>query len=119
MTTSKTNLPGKPIPLRIIFILNALMTILPFVFYTVITTKEIEIGGLDPMVMIYTGIAYIVSFAFMIRFIIKRNYNGVRAIIILNSLIAIPAKAWIGIGVAIISFALTFNKKVKAYFLIS
>lgn len=36
----------KPILLRIIFILNALMMILPFVFYYVFTTNDISIGGL-------------------------------------------------------------------------
>ena len=35
----------KPYQLRIIFILNALMMFLPFIFYYVITTKGIKIRG--------------------------------------------------------------------------
>lgn len=110
-------LPAKPIPLRVIFILNALMMILPFVFYAVITSKGIEIGGLNPSWMIYTGIAYIASFAALVYFILKRNIQGARAIFGLNFLIAIPAGAYIGMGVAIISMLLSFfNGKVKHYF---
>ena len=41
---------GKPIQLRIIFILNALMMFLPFIFYYVFTTKDISIEGFKPNV---------------------------------------------------------------------
>ena len=119
MTTQTTTLPGKPITLRVIFILNALMMFLPFVFYYVFTTKGIQIDGLDPMFMIYTGIAYIVSFGAMVASILKRNYMAIRIVIGINVLIALPAKAYLGILVAIISFALTFNRKVKEYFLVA
>ena len=122
MTTnnlSSNALPGKPIPLRVIFILNALMMILPFIFYYVITSKGIEIGGIDPNYMIYTGIAYIGSFAILVYFILNRNIVGLRIMFLINILIALPAKALIGIGVAIISLVISFlNKKVKAYFLV-
>lgn len=114
---SNDNLPKKPIPLRVIFILNALMMILPFIFYFVITSKGVEIGGIDPMFMIYTGIAYMVSFAALVYFILKRNIMGFRVMFILNFLIALPAKAYIGMVVAVISMLLSFfNGKVKAYF---
>ncbi len=110
--------PGTPIPLRIIFILNALMAVLPFIFYAVVTKTNADIDGLNPIWMIYTGIAYIASFAAMVYFILKRNFTGIRAVIVLNLLIALPAKAYIGVVVALISFTLTFNKQVKAYFLV-
>lgn len=119
MTTQTAELPGKPIPLRVIFILNALMMFLPFVFYYVFTTRGISIEGLDPMYMIYTGIAYIVSFGGMVASILTRKIMAIRTIIVLNVLIAIPAGAYIGMVVAAISMGLTFNKKVKAYFLAS
>lgn len=112
-----TVLPEKPIPLRIIFILNALMMVLPFIFYYVITTQEIVIGGLNNTYMIYTGIAYILTFISLVFFILKRNVIGARIIFLLNILIAFPAGAYIGILVAIISLSLSFfNAKVKAYF---
>ncbi len=106
----------KPIQLRIIFILNALMMFLPFVFYYVFTTKDISIDGLDPIYMVYTGIAYILSFALLVSFILKRNIIGFRIMFFINVLIALPAKAYIGILVAIISMAISFTPKVKAFF---
>lgn len=118
MTTQEasTDTKKKPIPLRIIFILNGLMMILPFVFYTVFTVKDITIGDLDPIRMVYTGIGYILSFAAMVFFILKRKLLAIRIIIGLNILIALPAGAYIGILIALISFGLTFHGKVKAYF---
>ncbi len=107
---------NKPAQLRVIFILNALMMILPFVFYSVITSKEITLGGLDPMWMIYTGIAYIVSFALLVYSILNAKLMLFRALFVVNILIAIPAKAWIGVGVAVISMALSFHNKVVGYF---
>lgn len=112
-----TNRVNKPIPLRIIFFLNALMMVLPFVFYYVFTTKNITVGDLDPIYMIYTGIAYILSFVILVFFLVKRKLWGARVIFILNILIALPAGAYIGIMVALISLALSFfNKKVLDYF---
>ena len=107
----------KPIALRVIFILNALMMVLPFVFYYVFTTRNISIGGLDPMWMVYTGIAYIVSFAILVYFLANRKLLGARIMFVINMLIALPASAYIGILVAIISLGLSFfNKKVLTYF---
>ena len=116
MSTESRNLPAKPIQLRVIFILNALMMILPFVFYGVITLKGITIGGLDPAFMLYTGAAYIASFIVLVYCILNQKLMGLRAVIALNVLIAIPAKAYIGVGVALTSFALSYTKKVLAFF---
>ncbi len=113
---SSINLVKKPAPLRVLFILNALMMILPFIFYFVITSKGIDVGGLNPVVMVYTGIGYILSFALVVYSILKKNLTLLRIIIAVNILIALPAKAYIGIGVAIISILLTMNNKVLAYF---
>lgn len=116
MKTQSTSIK-KPIPLRVIFILNALMMILPFMFYYVFTTNNIQVGDLDPMWMIYTGIAYIISFIFLVYNILKRNSLGAKIVFLLNIIIAIPAGAYIGMLVAIISLLLIFfNSKVKLYF---
>jgi len=115
--SNSSNSISKPIPLRIIFILNALMMILPFVFYYVFTTKNISIGDLDPIWMVYTGIAYVVSFIFLAYCLKNRKLLGARIMFIINILIALPASAFIGILVAVISLAIAFfNKKVLAYF---
>lgn len=112
-----TNQVNKPIPLRVIFILNALMMILPFIFYYVFTTQNIVVGDLDPIYMVYTGIGYILSFGILVFFILRRNLCGARIIFFLNILIALPAGAYIGILVAIISLTLSFfNQKVLTYF---
>ncbi|WP_408031540.1 hypothetical protein [Tenacibaculum xiamenense] len=107
----------KPIPLRIIFILNAIMGLLPFIFYYVITSKNINIGDIQPIWIIYTGIAYFISFISLVVFILKRNLWAARVVFFINILVAIPAKAYIGIVVAVISILLSFfNKKVTTYF---
>lgn len=114
MSNSKTH---KPIPLRVIFLLNALMTILPFIFYWVFTSNDITVGDLDPMWMIYTGIAYIISFIFLVYYLKSRKLLGARVVFGFNILIAIPAGAYIGIAIALISLSLSFfNQKVLTYF---
>lgn len=114
---SDTNQIKKPAALRVIFILNGLMCILPFIFYLVFTIQDITVGTLDPIWMVYTGIAYILSFALLIYFMANRKFTGTRIMLFLNILIAVPSGAYIGILVAIISIALSFfNKKVKGYF---
>ena len=102
--------------MRVIFILNALMMILPFVFYYVFTTKDISIDGLKPIFMVYTGIAYIISFILLVNSILKRNILGARIIFALNFLIALPASAYIGIIVAVVSMGLSYTSKARQYF---
>ena len=115
--TNSSNQVKKPIPLRVIFILNALMMVLPFIFYYVFTTRDITIGDLNPTWMAYTGIAYIISFAILVYFLVNRNLLGARIMFVINILIALPAGAYIGILIALISLALSFfNKKVLHYF---
>lgn len=107
----------KPVSLKAILILNGLMTVLPFAFYFVITSKGIELGGLQPVWMIYAAIAYMVSFAALNIFISKKMIWGIRAVFALNVLIALPVAAYIGILFAIISISLSFlSKKLKVYF---
>jgi len=113
MTNSKIK---KPIPLRVIFILNALMMFLPFGFYAFFTSNDISIEGLNPMYMVYTGLGYIASFVILVGSILKKKIGLLRIVLLINILIALPAKAYIGIIVAIISILISFTKKVKTYF---
>ena len=107
----------KPAALRIIFLLNALMMVLPFGFYYVFVTNNIQIGNLDPIWMVYTGLAYIVSFTILVFFLVNRKIWGARGIFIINILIGIPAGAYIGILVAVISLVLSIiNRSVLTYF---
>ena len=112
-----SNSTKKPIALRVIFLLNALMTILPLAFYYVFTTNNITVGDLDPNWMLFTGVGYIISFLFLVYSFIKRKFFMARIIFGLNILIAIPAGAYIGILIAIISTIISFkNTKVLTYF---
>lgn len=88
---------------------------LPFVFYSLITSKNVDLS-FDPKYMLFTGAGYILAFAVLVFFIRKRNLVGVRLVAVAIFLISLPTKAFIGIGVAIISLLLTLNKKVQAYF---
>lgn len=107
----------KPAPLRVIFILNALMAILPFIFYWVFKTENITVGGLDPLWMVYTGVAYILSFILLVYCLKSRKLFGARVIFVINIFIAIPASAFIGVLVALTSLILSFfNKKILTYF---
>ena len=63
--TTKAKQVKKPIQLRIIFILNALMMFLPFLVYFLVTNNKIEMDVV-PMHVIYTGIAYIISFGALV-----------------------------------------------------
>ena len=106
----------KPIPLRAIFILNALKILLSFGIYIVFTAKDISIGGLDPIFILYTALGYLATFGAMVFFILRKNILGLRIITGIDLLISLPVKAFIGIVIAILSFLLTFNGKVKEYF---
>lgn len=115
MTNTATP-PAKPLPLRVIFILNAVMVVLPLVFYGVVTSRQIDLGGLDPRLMLFTAAGYALSFAALVLGILKRHIATVRTVLILNAVIALPAKAYIGMAVAAVSMALTFNAAVRRYF---
>lgn len=106
----------KPIPLRVIFILNALKILLAFGFFTVFTIKDITVGGLDRTYILYTAFGYVLTFAAMVFFILRKNLLALRIVIGIDLLISLPTKALIGIVIAIVSFSLSFHKKVKGYF---
>ena len=107
----------KPLQLRIIFILNGIMTILPFVFYAVFVVKDIRFGDLKPIWMVYTGLAYMVSFALLIWTIVRRKLMASRAVFLLNFLIAVPAGAYIGIVFALVSLLISLlSKQVSEFY---
>lgn len=112
----KTMAIKKPPVLRLVFILNAILMFLPFVFYYIFQTKNITIEGFDPTIMLYTGGAYILNFILMVFSILKRNLIGFRAVFVILFLISIPGQAYLGFLIAIISLLLSFTKKIKLYF---
>lgn len=106
----------KPAPLKVIFILNTLMCILPFVFYAVAQSKGGSIGGLEPSSLIYAALGYIACFTFLILGILTRRILLMRLAIVLVLVNSIPYSAFIGYGFAVISTILSFTPKVKNYF---
>lgn len=113
--STETRQVGKPIQLRIIFILNALMMFLPFVVYYLVENDKIEMD-VEPAHLIYTGIAYIVSFGILVYFILNKNLPAFRSMFFVNLLIAIPVGVDGGIIVAIVSFILVHTTQVKSFF---
>jgi len=113
--TTKDKQAKKPIQLRIIFILNALMMFLPFLVYFLVTNNKIEMDVV-PMHVIYTGIAYIISFGALVYCILNKKFFAFRTMFFINLLIALPVGVDGGIVVVIVSFVLSHTKQVKSFF---
>lgn len=121
MTTIDTTIGvSKPLLLRAIFILNALKILLAFGFFAAFKFYGLKVGDLegDPAatMMLYTAIAYVMTFGAIVISILKRSLIGIRTAILLDFLASIPATAIIGFVIAIISMGLTFTASVRAYF---
>ena len=104
----------KPTPLRVIFILNLLLVIICFVFFAFAQSKG-NVAGVPAKAILYTAISYTVLFIGLVISIKKFSLLAVRIVILLVFLASIPASAFIGMVISIISMILSFNKKVKLY----
>ena len=107
---------NKPKTVRAIFIMNALKIVLALGFFLVFTFTDFRVGDIQPSIILYTLIGYIVFFAAMVASILKRNLLGLRVSIVLDFLTSIPSTAVIGFVIAIASMILTFSKSAVAYF---
>ena len=121
MTTLDTNSGfAKPPLLRVIFILNALKIFLALgllVGFKYFDLKVGSVSGQSAVTLIFwTMIGYIATFAAIVVSILKRSIIGLRVAIVVDFLISIPAKAFVGFVVALIGLGLSFTKPVKAYF---
>lgn len=112
MNTLKKQKPGQ---LRAIFILNLLLVIICFTFYYFASSKG-NVGGVPAKTILYTAISYTVLFGGLVVSIKKFSLMGLRAVNILVVLVSAPSVAVIGIVIGLISFGLSFHKKVKMYF---
>ncbi len=121
MTTLDTNIGfDKPPLLRVIFILNALKIFLALGLLIGFKYFDLQIGSFSgpsaATLIFWTMIGYVATFAVLIASILKRSIIGLRAAIVIDFLISIPAKAFVGFAVALIGLALSFTPPVKAYF---
>ena len=96
--------------------MNAMKIFIALSFYLAFTFTEISVGNITPSIILYTLIGYVILFAAMVISILKRSIWGLRISIILDFLVSIPAKAIIGLVIAIASIMLTFRKTAKIYF---
>ena len=111
---------NKPLTLRAIFILNALKIALSLGLFVAFKYYGLSVGDLNgangATIILYTTIGYVITFATLVVSILKRNILTARLAIVADIFISLPAKALIGIFVALISIALTLTGAVKAYF---
>ncbi|MEM7259459.1 MAG: hypothetical protein AAF404_18950 [Pseudomonadota bacterium] len=111
---------NKPGNLRIIFILNALKILLSTGLFIGFKYHGLTIGTLSAAsgasIVLYTTIGYVITFTAMVISILRRNLIGIRLAIAADFLISIPAKAFVGVLISVISISLTFTKSVKKYF---
>lgn len=111
---------NKPPLVRVIFILNALKILLALGLLIGFRNFDLQVGsvsGPSAVTMIFwTMIGYIATFAAIVTSILKRSIIGLRAAIVIDFLISIPAKAFIGFAVALIGLGLSFTNPVKEYF---
>ena len=107
----------KPIPLRIVFILNLLKIFLAAGLFYHFSTNDVQLGSVGPQIILYTMFAYIVFFFGIIITITKRNLLALKIIVFLDLLASIPASAFAGLLISTISLLLLFfNGKIKSYF---
>lgn len=121
MTTIDPNLgQAKPPLLRVIFILNALKILLALGLLIGFKYFDLEVGSFSGdravTLIFWTMLGYIATFAAIVTSILKRSIVGLRVAIGVDILISIPAKAFIGIAIALISIGLSFTTPVKRYF---
>lgn len=107
----------KPIPLRVVFILNLFKIFLALGLFFYFSTNNIQLGDVGPQIILYTMFGYIATFAGIVWSILKRNMIALKSILFIDLLISLPARAIAGILIAVISLLLVFlNGKIKAYF---
>ena len=116
MNTSITT-KNKPLPLRVVFILNLFKIFLATGLYYYFSTNNIQLGDVGPQIILYTLFAYIFFFVGIVLMITRRQLTGLKVVIFLDLLASLPASAFAGILISIISLLLLFfNKKIKEYF---
>lgn len=104
----------KPAPLRVIFILNLLLVILCYVFFGFAQSKG-NVAGVPANHILYTAISYTLLFIGLIISIKTFTLLALRIVLVLVFLVSTPTVALIGMVISLVSFGLTFNRRVKAY----
>ncbi len=106
----------KPGQLRLIFVLYLIKIILAFTAFTIFTIKGKSVNGVGAEIILYTAFGYIASFLALAYFILTKNLKGMRAVIVVDFIISLPSRAYVGLAFAVIAFALSWHSKVKQFF---
>ena len=107
----------KPIPLRVVFILNLFKIFLAAGLYFYFSANNIQLGDVGPQIILYTMIAYIVFFIGIVITITRKNLIALKIVVFADLLASLPASAFAGILISGISLILLFfNKRIKSYF---
>ena len=88
---------------------------LSLVFFAAFTLKTGAAAGF-PMIILYTSLAYAIMLLPIFYFLHKKHIWGLRATLVVDFLVSIPASAFIGFAISLISLGLTFSPKVKNWF---
>ncbi|HAA11590.1 MAG TPA: hypothetical protein DCE41_07775 [Cytophagales bacterium] len=116
MQTVKNNTEAKPRALRAIFILQIALIVISTGMFTVFSLKDISLGGIQPIQILYTTLAYVGILGGMVLTGTKRWIWGFRLFLLATFLVSLPLKAFIGLTVSVITLGLSFHQKARAYF---
>ncbi len=116
----RLNPAAKPPLLRVVFILNALKIFLALGLFIGFKYFGLRVGSASgdgiATTILFTMFGYIATFAAIVWSILNRSITGLRAAIVVDFVISIPAKAFIGFAIALIGMGLSFTPSVKKYF---
>ena len=105
----------KPGSVKAIQILTIFKVFLSLTFYLVFKFKAPENAPIPADYILYTFFGYVVMAAVILYAIAKRNMALLRIGIVLDFVVSIPTRAYIGFVIAAVNLILTFNAKTKGY----
>lgn len=113
LTSNSTLSSTTPAGIKAIQILTIFKLILALGMFVVFTIKGITIGSVGPQLILYTWFGYLAMAAGIFYAIRKKHLFGLRAAILLDFIISIPATAVVGFAISAVSFGLTFLPTVR------
>lgn len=116
LTPSSTLFSAQPNSLKAIQILTVFKLVLALGMFIVFTIKDITIGAVGPQIILYTWFGYLAMAGGIFLAIRKKNLAALRAALIADFAISIPATAVIGFVVSAVSAGLTFLPSVRNWF---
>ncbi|MEO0895224.1 MAG: hypothetical protein AAFY71_02315 [Bacteroidota bacterium] len=105
----------RPASVRTILILAFAKILISSIFFIVFTIKGISLGSVGPQIILYTTLGY-AAMAVIIYLLVKRKRLWeLRAALLVDFAVSLPATAIIGLVFSSISLILTFTKGARNY----